>query len=164
MSINVSRTTTDMARYELFSLLTQRIYPNHLCSLQNVQQQQMYSWYPFRLCWRAVCRHGYHCSDFCAWHQFFSYVCNSRLPSRSDLCWVRKSESVVYLITESRTSAATTAAHLSLLFMVLWRYFRGNWPEFLRSYIKNMVRVSVCTLIAVSGRRGVSSCSTYVHH
>ncbi|OAX37102.1 hypothetical protein K503DRAFT_867100 [Rhizopogon vinicolor AM-OR11-026] len=47
--------------------------------------------------------------------------------------------------------ATTTAVHLCLLVMILWRYFRGNWPEFLRSYIKNMVRDSVCTLIAVSG-------------
>ncbi|OJA07508.1 hypothetical protein AZE42_09223 [Rhizopogon vesiculosus] len=47
--------------------------------------------------------------------------------------------------------ALTAAVHLCLLVMILWRYLRGNWPKLLHSYIKIMVRDSVCTLIAVSG-------------
>ncbi|OAX38241.1 hypothetical protein K503DRAFT_770684 [Rhizopogon vinicolor AM-OR11-026] len=46
---------------------------------------------------------------------------------------------------------STVAMHLCILAMILWRYFRGNWQEPLRSYFKIMVRDSICAAIAVTG-------------
>jgi len=38
--------------------------------------------------------------------------------------------------------------------MILWQYFRGSWREPLRSYLKILVRDSIGTVIAVTGRSG----------
>ncbi|OJA11772.1 hypothetical protein AZE42_11614 [Rhizopogon vesiculosus] len=48
-------------------------------------------------------------------------------------------------------SVSTIAMHLCILAMILWRYFQGNWQEPLRSYLKIMVRDSICAVIAVTG-------------
>ncbi|OJA14900.1 hypothetical protein AZE42_10401 [Rhizopogon vesiculosus] len=47
--------------------------------------------------------------------------------------------------------AQTIASNLCFLTVILWRYFRSNWPKLLRPYVEIMVRDSICTVIVVIG-------------
>jgi hypothetical protein len=133
-----------------------------LCSVQSLQKGQICSCYPYRLGRHAVCRHGCQYSSGCSWPKFISYMCLGRATSRSDLCCVRHLAFVVYLVTESRTSISTITTNWCILGMILWRCARSAWLE-PESYARVMVRDSICTVIAVTGMRGLLLCSAYVH-
>ncbi|OAX38239.1 hypothetical protein K503DRAFT_173876 [Rhizopogon vinicolor AM-OR11-026] len=58
--------------------------------------------------------------------------------------------------------ASTIAVHLCLLAMILWRYFRVR-REGSHSYLKILVRDTICIVIVVTGRHTVLL-YVYVHH
>jgi len=76
---------------------------------------------------------------------------------RSDLSWVRTFDIYyTYPTTESRTSASIVVIHLCLFAVMLWRYFRSDWPEPLASFLKITVRDCIFIVIVMTGRLGTS--------
>ncbi|OAX33763.1 hypothetical protein K503DRAFT_859599 [Rhizopogon vinicolor AM-OR11-026] len=63
----------------------------------------------------------------------------------SPTCALESNSSQIYV------GASAIATNFCFLAVILWRYFRVKWPEILCSYLKIMVRNSICAVILVTG-------------